>query len=1399
VVKSPNTLVGATAAFLTAVVATVAIVQAIGIPTGSPYTQSFDSIGATATATLPADFRVDRTATSTASDVRRVGTFAAAGTATTQVGGANLSTSASNGIYNFGSGTTTSGSDRAIGFLSSGSATASGNLYAQLTNNTGGPLTGLQISYDVEKYRGGSNAAGFRIQLFHSTDGSTWTSAGSDFLTAFGPDANNNGFATAPGATVSVTNKTLSVAIPNSAGFYLAWNYSVTTGTTVTNAQALAVDNISLQGIAGGDSAPSVASTTPANGATNVAVNSAIAINFSEVVEAGPGAIALVCGGAAQGYTASALPASSLTLTPTSNLPSGALCTVDIAANAVADADTDDPPNVMDGAYSFSFNTATAVDTAPAVVSTSPAHGTIAVAAGSNIVITFSESVTASVSAFAINCGGPATTFTQTASPSTSFTLNPDGELPHSTTCTVAITGAEIDDLDTNDPPAHPADSSFSFTTAAPPPPVATHVMINELDSDTPGADAAEFVELFDGGVGNTALDGLTVVFYNGSNDQSYAAFDLDGKVTDANGYFILGNAAVPGVGLTFGGNTLQNGADAVALYAGNASDFPNGTLVTEANLQDAVVYDTDDSDDAGLLVLHTAGPQINEGGDATSIGRCPNGSGGQRDSSTYATGAPSPGGVSNCPPPPLPFTTDPPANGVNVPRDPTIVVAFDEPVTVDANPFDLTCASGQHNEHTMSGTGRFIDITLNVPLTPGEICTVTIFGDKVADADGGPDPLAADYSWSFTVAQGLAPPYPPDVHLTFGNPTNATPDPSHPENYLMVKPEFTLSYNADLGRPNWVSWHLTTEWFGSLARVDTFRADPMVPPDWYRVQGFDFSGSGFDRGHMVPNADRDHQDRIPVNQATYLMTNMLAQSPDNNQGPWADLENDLRTIASAGNELYIVAGPSGVGGTGSMGGVTTTIANGHVTVPSSTWKVVLVLPQGAGDLSRVTCTTRTIAVIMPNVQGIREADWHSQYLTNVDAVEALTGYDFFSNVPEPIQRCIEAGVDGNNPPLDTDADGVADAVDNCPATPNADQSDIDGDGIGDACDDMAPPVISCASPDGAWHAGNVTLACTASDSGSGLADPADASFTLTTSVAFDVEDANAATNSRVVCDVGGNCATAGPIAGNKIDRKRPDIALTTPANGAVYGLNRAVTAAYACNDAGAGVATCAGTVANGAAMDTSSLGARSFVVTATDAVGNSSSTTVSYTVASGTISINNIPAQPRVGDAFVPAFNYAGDGATSVTSSTPTRCSVSGGTVTFLKAGTCTLVAHAAATANFAAATGPAQSFAITKRTATISITNIPADADLGESFTPIVAYTGDGTTHVRSETQLVCRVQGDTVRFVGVGTCRLVAWATPTDTFLKAEGEPQSFAVRLDLRSLLDLLRRLLWSVHV
>jgi len=181
---------------------------------------------------------------------------------------------------------------------------------------------------------------------------------------------------------------------------------------------------------------------------------------------------------------------------------------------------------------------------------------------------------------------------------------------------------------------------------------VATGMIINEVDADTPSTDADEFIELYDGGTGNTDLTGLVVVLFNGYGDVSYNAFDLDGQSTDANGYFVMGSANVPNVDMVIGTtNIIQNGADAVALYEGNNSDFPNGTPVTTSNLLDALVYDTNDGDDTGLLVLLNAGqPQVNEGGRGNSAvhsnQRIPNGSGGQRNTYTYDQSPPTPGAV---------------------------------------------------------------------------------------------------------------------------------------------------------------------------------------------------------------------------------------------------------------------------------------------------------------------------------------------------------------------------------------------------------------------------------------------------------------------------------------------------------------------------------------------------------------------------------------------------------------------------------------------------------------------------------------------------------------------------------------------------------------------------------
>lgn len=176
-------------------------------------------------------------------------------------------------------------------------------------------------------------------------------------------------------------------------------------------------------------------------------------------------------------------------------------------------------------------------------------------------------------------------------------------------------------------------------------------IVINELDADTQGIDSLEFLELYDGGVGNSSLAGKTLVFFNGATDTAYQAIDLTGQSTNSDGLFVVGNTSVTEVDLIFPNDALQNGADAVALYDGA---FSIGGGVTTSNLLDAIVYDTDDGDDAGLVTLLEAGqPQLNENGngnkDNESLARVPDG-GAVRQTDGYVAQHPTPGEL-NAPP----------------------------------------------------------------------------------------------------------------------------------------------------------------------------------------------------------------------------------------------------------------------------------------------------------------------------------------------------------------------------------------------------------------------------------------------------------------------------------------------------------------------------------------------------------------------------------------------------------------------------------------------------------------------------------------------------------------------------------------------------------------------------
>jgi len=238
------------------------------------------------------------------------------------------------------------------------------------------------------------------------------------------------------------------------------------------------------------------------------------------------------------------------------------------------------------------------------------------------------------------------------------------------------------------------------------------------------------------------------------------------------------------------------------------------------------------------------------------------------------------------------------------------------------------------------------------------------------------------------------------ELHLMLGNPTDATQVPNW-TNLLMVKPQFVLSYNHYKGGPNWVSWHLEAEDVGGAKRLNKFQPDNDLPAGFKRIVTGTYKYTGYERGHLCNSKDRTKtpQDNL----ATFAMTNILPQTYDLNKGPWLRLEEYSRQLAAAGYELYIIAG--GYGSLGAIG-----LPNRRVNIPRVFWKVIVVLPRGNDDFYRIGPNTRTIAVCMPNRNGIPH-DWQ-RYVATVRQVEYATKFNFNSKLSHAVQNAIETTKD---------------------------------------------------------------------------------------------------------------------------------------------------------------------------------------------------------------------------------------------------------------------------------------------------------------------------------------------------------------------------------------------------
>jgi endonuclease G len=248
--------------------------------------------------------------------------------------------------------------------------------------------------------------------------------------------------------------------------------------------------------------------------------------------------------------------------------------------------------------------------------------------------------------------------------------------------------------------------------------------------------------------------------------------------------------------------------------------------------------------------------------------------------------------------------------------------------------------------------------------------------------------------------------------HLEFGAPTDATPA----DEFRVTRPQYVASYNAQRGTPNWVAYDLEASHIGALDRCDCFTPDPLWPSTFPQILTSDYTNSGYSRGHLVKSADRTAG--TLDNAVTFYFSNIIPQTAANNGGPWLELENHLSNLArDANKEIYVYAGP-----TGSLG----TLKNeGKVTIPSSVWKVAVIMDRDRG-LAHVDDPSdfELIAINVPNTATV-PGTWPA-YRVSVDQLEALTGYDFLSALPDWIETIVEAQVAVQNVELDVQPSNIS-------------------------------------------------------------------------------------------------------------------------------------------------------------------------------------------------------------------------------------------------------------------------------------------------------------------------------------------------------------------------------------
>lgn len=254
-----------------------------------------------------------------------------------------------------------------------------------------------------------------------------------------------------------------------------------------------------------------------------------------------------------------------------------------------------------------------------------------------------------------------------------------------------------------------------------------------------------------------------------------------------------------------------------------------------------------------------------------------------------------------------------------------------------------------------------------------------------------------------------------PEFQMPLGNPDGASTNTSSRTKFLInQRAQYVISYNDNTHQANWVGWSYSLADDGNQARTDAWAKEELLPAGYLQIGTATF-GTGWDRGHMTPSADRTKD--LTNNQVTFRMSNIIPQASQNNQGLWANFEDYCRTMAADGDEVVIISGPAQFSGSR---------LNNQMSIPGSVWKIAVEIPNATSATpahQRITTSARVIALLTPNTStGL--GPWQS-YITSVEAIEDVTGFNFFDAITNQstaiyLKNLVDTGTGPNTPTVIT-------------------------------------------------------------------------------------------------------------------------------------------------------------------------------------------------------------------------------------------------------------------------------------------------------------------------------------------------------------------------------------------